>query len=106
LLWKAKGGKKSSRNVTSTTPKAVKKMGRPVGSSNKATYRDINGAQVMFSTSRDALQAEVVKLNAWCMEWNSKCKDLEAKLQVVSNQYADTRAVIYYLESKISQLIK
>lgn len=91
LLWKAKGGKKATRKVTSTPARQVERMA--------TTPR--GDAQTM-----KALEAENAKLHGWCLEWREKCDKLEESLLEAKNKYADTRAVIYYLESKIAQLIK
>ena len=83
LLWKVKGGKQSSGKVTA-------KKTLPLRSPDSAYAK---------------LKAENAELNDWCLEWRKKCDALEAEVNRLSNQYADTRAVIHYLEAKIAQLV-
>jgi DeoR/GlpR family transcriptional regulator of sugar metabolism len=45
------------------------------------------------------LQTEIVKLNDWCVQWRQKFDELEAKHIDMCNKYADSQAVIRYLEA-------
>ena len=83
LLWKAKGGKQSSGKVTA-------KKTLPLRSPDSAYAK---------------LKAENAELHGWCLEWRKKCEALQEEIFTFKNQYADTRAVINYLEAKIAQLV-
>ena len=54
----------------------------------------------------DNLKAENDKLNNWCLDWRKKYEGREEQNRQFRNMYADARAVIHYLESKIAELIK
>lgn len=95
-------------NLKNKTAKALhkastgKKRGRPTKTvDTKNDYEYVNGAQVLRSTDIKKLQAEVVKLNDWCLEWRKKYDELKDELLMVRSAYAEGRAVIRYLESKI-----
>lgn len=92
-LHKASTGKKRGRPAKTITITAS-------GASTKDDYEYINGAQVLRSTDVKKLQAEVVKLNDWCIEWRKKYDELKNDLLLVQSAYAESRAVIRYLESK------
>lgn len=68
----------------------------------------VNGAQVLISNDVNKLQAEVFKLNDWCLQWSSKVKETEAKYaeEVSRLKYmvCDKDAVISYLEDKLVQV--
>ena len=70
-------------------------------------HKYINGAHVLFSKNVETLQAEVIKLNDWCVQWRAKVRNaenvenLENELRALTAQYADKCAVIEYLEKKL-----
>lgn len=55
--------------------------------------------QTGTNTTIELLQKEVIQLNAWCIQWRQKFDELEAKHIDMCNKYADSQAVIRYLES-------
>jgi len=101
LLWKAKGGKQKK-----LTP--VNKTKRKYTKRQADRHEYVNGAQVLISNDINKLQAEVFKLNDWCLQWSSKVKETEAKYaeEVSRLKYmvCDKDAVISYLEDKLVQV--
>lgn len=101
LLWKAKGGKQKK-----LTP--VNKTKRKYTKRQVDHHEYVNGAQVLISNDINKLQAEVFKLNDWCLQWSSKVKETEAKYaeEVSRLKYmvCDKDAVISYLEDKLVQV--
>ena len=97
---KLKGDKNPTRKY-----KARKKL-TPVNKIKRTEdyHKYINGAHVLFSKNVETLQAEVIKLNDWCVQWSAKVKsaeNLENELRALTAQYADKCAVIEYLEKKL-----
>lgn len=98
--------------------KPRKKKLTPVNKTNKPKrkytkrvvdrHEYVNGAQVLISKDVEKLQAEVFKLNDWCLQWSSKVKETEAKYaeEVSRLKYmvCDKDAVIAYLEDKLVQV--
>lgn len=74
-------------------------------------YKNIDGAQVLFSKDVEKLQAEVIKLNEWCIEWRDKCialEDMNTKLKndnEYKTKYFDAVAVVRYLEDKLAYIL-
>lgn len=105
LVWKAKGGKKSKRLTPVNKSEVAYKATKGRKSDRKEDYHKyINGAHVLFSKNIDTLQAEVIKLNEWCVQWSARVKNvenLENELRSLTAQYADKCAIIEYLEKKL-----
>ena len=93
VAYKASKGKKAKRKYTKRQ-------------ADRHEY--VNGAQVLISNDINKLQAEVFKLNDWCLQWSSKVKETEAKYaeEVSRLKYmvCDKDAVISYLEDKLVQV--
>jgi len=49
------------------------------------------------------LENEVIKLNDWCLEWRKKYEELEKVKDLINEKYLDAKAVIAYLENKLSK---
>lgn len=104
LLWKAKGGKQKKLTPVNKTKRKYTKRDR---------HEYVNGAQVLISKDVEKLQAEVFKLNDWCIQWSSKVKETEARAEAkyaeeisrLKYMICDKDAVIDYLEEKIVQLV-
>jgi len=47
------------------------------------------------------LENEVIKLNAWCLNWREKYEELEKVKDLINEKYLDAKAVIAYLENKL-----
>ena len=51
-------------------------------------------------------QAEVKKLNTWCLEWRAKCEALVSERDAAQADAMANRAVIGYLENRLVGLLK
>ena len=51
-------------------------------------------------------QAEVKKLNGWCLEWRAKCEALVSERDAAQADAMANRAVIGYLENRLVGLLK
>jgi len=104
---KYKPRKKKLTPVNKTKRKYTKRV------DNQADHhKNINGAQVLISKNVDKLQAEVFKLNDWCLQWRQKVVDAETlaeakykdEISRLSYMVCDKDAVIAYLEDKLVQV--
>jgi len=103
LLWKAKGGKQKKLTPVNKTKRTYTKRDR---------HEYINGAQVLISKDVDKLQAEVFKLNDWCIQWSNKVREADKvadakyreEISRLKYMICDKDAVIAYLEDKLVQM--
>ena len=87
---------KNKQVVPASTPK---KRGRPC---KDAVLTPVNKK---FTYSQK-LEAEVLELHAFCLEWRAKCDKQEAEIARIQHLYMDSQAIVKYLEYKIAQLLK
>jgi hypothetical protein len=76
-----------------------KKRGRP---RKDAVLTPVNKKE----TYSQRLEAEILELHGFCLEWRAKCDKQEAEIARIQHLCMDNQAIVRYLESKIAQLLK